>query len=1086
MRNIHELIGIIKGISFDGIINQKEYNRLQAWADKNRNFTYNEQQADLIRLVDQVVEDGVIDADEKQLLLNTVDGFSDEEHDLSSHIYELNGIIEGIICDDVINEDEVYHLKQWMENNENRVRHHEPSKELCAVIDGILEDGVVTKEEQEFLLSVLKEQIKTAQFETKLQYLRQKVKAKENIGIDLITLLDNADAMNEIHRMAEKQLLSALSSYSSTYVKDPEIVFISLVLIGMLNYDASYYDSVAEQYKTLYARYNEPKIEGFIRHLLQRYKTPGMKQTGRNSYIQAALTNALVPSYYLPGFFEFIYDIYKTNFNFGLSNDLEKDFAFIYDGLRTAMLSQGDDIEISVSKNVYGLKDVKEIENNVSRKTYRLISSTKQLILDEDQIGAMIKLSIIIIKLIDKKIWNEKVRILNPYLKQGYDKWVSTLAVDPEFKLIGNHAKELRSRWEPKFELINNKVYLIPPIHKILATYDYRSIHAAVFCGSREIFKTSRPYIREIIGGYEIYIDPVEIQDPLNSVRYILYSGKDVIYTSRDKLQRDFIVFSNDGKEIKNNSDFEGTAVVCHRKTEAGLRNYMVKSKYILSSVNVKLGDRITIDDSSFRFASLERPGIIGEEYTNHYLSRRNTQERIPVYKKIDWIVFETTEEDPRIMIVVNGEESRLYKYRHSMCINHGVYHYNVDLDIKKPDIYDISVFEFVDGKKRKLISALIALDPGLDIETTAIDEENYLIMIESQLSDYEIEAEINISDLNEESILLWHKSIPYLFHIPFDFDIYRIGDRPWCPMKRDIWIDDIKQDSYLDFYGDEITDIQILTSTGKLIEETPEIKNMGVFQRMPVGFLLSYKAAYQYIVILFLKNGSKKKQLFCYNSCVINKSITNIEFFSEIRKLSVTIGYYGKGKVFFTVEDYNNNILYKSGFLNNGDTIVTNEFPSSHSYTVYVYQKPRGLNIKKETLIYKHTDKFLVPDDCIGKAFPIAEVNYYSRNIRNRMAMKTMQFPSTYVRFVKKGKKGHYEGFIYARVRDKVYRLKNVYPIDIDICGKFKEGMVEIAISKDGKGLLLDVENNTIKDTLYDRYAPNIYSYIMSTKGIL
>lgn len=47
MRNINELLGIIKGISFDGIINDREVNRLQAWADKNRNLVYDPKQVDM-------------------------------------------------------------------------------------------------------------------------------------------------------------------------------------------------------------------------------------------------------------------------------------------------------------------------------------------------------------------------------------------------------------------------------------------------------------------------------------------------------------------------------------------------------------------------------------------------------------------------------------------------------------------------------------------------------------------------------------------------------------------------------------------------------------------------------------------------------------------------------------------------------------------------------------------------------------------------------------------------------------------------------------------------------------------------------
>lgn len=167
MQNINELIGIIKGISFDGVINDKEVLHLQSWADKNRNLAYEKRQMELIKMVDSVLEDHIIDDSKKELMLNICDEFLINEGDSSSYIYELNGIIEGIVCDGEVNESEVFRLKDWMNTYGNSIREHKPSAELCKVIDDILEDGIVTEEEQAELLDMLNKRIKTAQFENK-------------------------------------------------------------------------------------------------------------------------------------------------------------------------------------------------------------------------------------------------------------------------------------------------------------------------------------------------------------------------------------------------------------------------------------------------------------------------------------------------------------------------------------------------------------------------------------------------------------------------------------------------------------------------------------------------------------------------------------------------------------------------------------------------------------------------------------------------------------------------------------------------------------------------------------------------------
>ncbi|MBD9029825.1 MAG: hypothetical protein EGR17_07015 [Butyrivibrio crossotus] len=93
MKNINELIGIIKGINFDGVINEKEVLRLQSWGDKNRNLAYEKQQMKLIKMVDSILEDHIIDDSEKKLMITTCEEFLKDAGDNSSRIYELKGYI---------------------------------------------------------------------------------------------------------------------------------------------------------------------------------------------------------------------------------------------------------------------------------------------------------------------------------------------------------------------------------------------------------------------------------------------------------------------------------------------------------------------------------------------------------------------------------------------------------------------------------------------------------------------------------------------------------------------------------------------------------------------------------------------------------------------------------------------------------------------------------------------------------------------------------------------------------------------------------------------------------------------------------
>ncbi|MEG2041859.1 MAG: hypothetical protein RR068_12215, partial [Hafnia sp.] len=82
--------------------------------------------------------------------------------------------------------------------------------------------------------------------------------------------------------------------------------------------------------------------------------------------------NAIVPSHFLTPFFEFVYDIYKLNFGYAIVEDLYGEFKFVYEGLQSNMLSDGDDVQL-----------------NVTKKTYKLIKSSSKRRSSDDNHGRL-------------------------------------------------------------------------------------------------------------------------------------------------------------------------------------------------------------------------------------------------------------------------------------------------------------------------------------------------------------------------------------------------------------------------------------------------------------------------------------------------------------------------------------------------------------------------------------------------------------------------------------------------------------------------------------------------------------------------
>lgn len=1067
MQNINELIGIIKGINFDGVINDKEVERLQTWVDKNRNLAYDKRQTELIKMVDSVLEDHLIDDDEKSLMINACEVFLSDEGDNSSRIYELNGIIEGVVCDGEVNEAEVLRLKEWMDVYGDSIRDHKPSLELCKAIDDILEDGVVTEEEQADLLDMLNTRIQNAQFENKLAYLCKLVKEKKNIGAELIDILNNDSAMNEIHSRAERNLMQAVGSFSG-YCANQESIVVSLVLIAMLEYDGNYYDSVRSTYKDLYARYTEQKVEGTIRSILSKYKKQS-DSGSRTRIINVALENAIVPQSFLPAFFEFIFDIYKLNFEYDLPEEPYEDFKFVFEGLRNNMLSDGDDISI-----------------NVTQKTYKLIAATKQLISREDGVDAVIKFSIIIVKLIDRRFWDKEVKIFNPYLKAGYERWEKTL----KESVKGGYERkksdsELRSRWEPKFLMHDNAIYLNPPAHRVKAQYNYRDIAVVVLNDGEEIYRNNNCDIREIIGGYQVNTEKIEIAKPLGNLTYRLVAGNEIIYDSKDKLHRNYIVFDNEGQEINNNTDFEGTVYIVYKKSEASIDNILTKENYCIGYKLVRLGDAIEIGHDVFNFSSMAKPGIFGQLYPNCVVQKVNEDKVIPVYHDTCFVVFEADNSSTKFEIDINGKPHKLGDMQYKATEKAGSTKYVVELDLKESGIYKIEVMQLVAGSKNKILQADMAYDMELTYSKDMLDDSAYRVQVTSKLLQHSIDTEIMTEDFCPDFIQFDYEGESYSYYLPFDFGFYKLSGCEWCSLTEDLWIDDIKDKSVLVLYDSECDGLLLYTEAGTLAEEDIKLVDRGYYKQLPVFFLTSYKNGNRYVTLAFTANGKVKYTVPCYNKCIIDEEKTEILCFDDPKKVTITPVFHGKNSVFYELFNSVGEKILTSKLLESGQTSTLTNFKSFQEYTIQFHEKTKILQLRKDTLLLEEHRIFYAKEDFIGRSFKISEV-YFNQIIRGEFVEKQWLFNKYYLKLtdVIDAEEGIFEGQIYCKSYKGDFFLYNINPVEVEMCSDVIDGTMDIYITNQGDGLLFDPEHRGILNSMEHPTAPDIFLYTISMKG--
>lgn len=709
--NLVELIGIIEGVNYDGVINDLEIEKLQSWLAHNRQFRNDKVFNKVLDLLERILEDNIITNEEKQELLSFANRYHQDFNNEHDSIVILHGIIEGIICDNVINQDEIDELKSWLVKS-SFLKGNDVYDKVRLLVERVLEDNILTNDERNELFNLFKSIMFKSKMELKLKYLMKKIRNRQNIGNDLIELLNDDKFVATIHDKAQKELNEALRSYLGSMLTNNEIIFTSLVLSALLDYDGNFYEHIHEKYPKLYENYAGQKVDGMIRSIISKYNTIDMQSPRIINYV---LMNAIVPMYFLPKFFEFMFDVYKVNFNYYLDENIRDDFKFIYEGLKGSLNHDTDELSLSATK-----------------KTYKLIKSTKSVILSGSGIDEIINLSINVLKIIDKHYWEEKNPIVtNQYYKFGYDLWVKENEKKEQLKKFkGQNRYSIANKWKPTFKLEGNKVILVPPAHKVRNTIDYSKIVIKVLNDGKEIYVNNKPRVYEIIGGYKVSLDEIIIDNPLGKLQYVIYEDDKVLYSSKEFLYRDFIIFNVKGTELENNKNFEGDVVICHNESNHDGMIPMHNGEYYRLAYSKVTKDTIFyLSNNVVRFCEAMEPGIVGKLRKSTYLQYDSF--KYDVYKEVNFFVIESLLNEDTINLKINGKVKSLSNYRFEKSKNGQFNKYIIELKLTKSGYYDLMALDS-NNKEIKKSHFIFVVDSELEFSKIMIDGFNYEINVRS------------------------------------------------------------------------------------------------------------------------------------------------------------------------------------------------------------------------------------------------------------------------------------------------------------------------------------------------------------------
>ena len=136
----------------DNIITDEERDYLAKWKNENSEVLAVPELQRLVNYIDEALSDGILTEAEKceinTIISNYYSTIKAAPETTATQV--LDGILRGISADNVITELECRQLQNWLYDN-SFLKGHFPYDKVFSLVEEVLEDNVVTKEESEYL-----------------------------------------------------------------------------------------------------------------------------------------------------------------------------------------------------------------------------------------------------------------------------------------------------------------------------------------------------------------------------------------------------------------------------------------------------------------------------------------------------------------------------------------------------------------------------------------------------------------------------------------------------------------------------------------------------------------------------------------------------------------------------------------------------------------------------------------------------------------------------------------------------------------------------------------------------------------------
>lgn len=157
-KDLQVLVGILKGIKSDSVINEKEHTEVVAWINSHKLYEEKQPYKEVIAIIRQALSNNILTVEESQNIIWFCNQYIQKTgyfNTITSGIQSLTGIIKGITIDNEINFKELEYLDQWMEEHDF-LKNTWPYDELYNLTTSIIQDRVITIEEHKSLFNFCK------------------------------------------------------------------------------------------------------------------------------------------------------------------------------------------------------------------------------------------------------------------------------------------------------------------------------------------------------------------------------------------------------------------------------------------------------------------------------------------------------------------------------------------------------------------------------------------------------------------------------------------------------------------------------------------------------------------------------------------------------------------------------------------------------------------------------------------------------------------------------------------------------------------------------------------------------------------